>query len=232
MKYFSLLLFFALTFSFDASAQTNQTPSAGSARTIETSPCPAFDVKVDENINERILEPRVPITFTANVGKYDLSKLSFNWIISRGEILEGQGTSSIKVLNDTDDGVTATIEIEGLPEGCVSTESEMSATICRPNARLFDEFSTLPSQIEKEKLDNLVNELGNNQNAQAFIMEYFKRGTAQKVIDRKIQKITDYLVYEKLIAKDRFTILTADSEWGQHRTKFWIVPLGASLPQP
>jgi hypothetical protein len=218
MKYFPLLLFFALTFAFAASAQTNQTSS-----------CPGIDVTG----GDEIVQSREPQTFTVKIEKFDLTKLSFKWTTSNGDIIEGQGTQSIKVSEgDNGKNTTVTVEIEGLPAGCPNSDSETGATICYGRPILFDEFSILPSRIEKSKLDNLVEEVGERPDSRIYIVEYFKRGTQQKVIDRKIQKITDYLVYEKLIAKDRFTILTADSEWGQHRTKFWIVPPGTSVPQP
>ncbi len=173
------------------------------------------------------------MTFTVNVEKFDLGKLSFNWTVSTGEILEGQGTSSIKVSKkDYNENTTATVEIEGLPEGCSNTASETGA-VCRcMYPTLFDEFSIPTSRIEKVRLDNLINELGNNPNAQAFIVEYFKPNTPKKVIAQKIQKITDYFVNIKRLEKERFTILAADSEDEQNRTKFWIVPPGAKSPQP
>lgn len=218
MKNFPLLLFFALTFAFAASAQTNQNLS-----------CPSFYVTG----GEEIAEPGETLTFTAKIENYDLSKLSFVWTVSSGEILEGQGTLSIKVLKK-DDGksITAVISITGLPQSCASEAYETEPICSCTSPRLLDEFSISEMRIDKARLDNFVSMLQREPNAQFYIVEYFKPKTTKKVIDRKTQKIRDYLVYEKLFAKERFTILTADSENKQNRTKFWIVPPGARMPQP
>jgi len=217
MKFFPLLLFFALLFAFTVSAQTNQTSS-----------CPNIDVT-----GGGVVDPGEPMTFTVNVENYDSSKLSFKWTTSNGDIIEGQGTQSIKVsVGDNDVNTTGTVEIEGLPSGCPNIDSETASPICYIRPTLFDEFSIPASRIEKVRLDNLINELGNNPNAQAFIVEYFKPNTPKKVIAQKIQKITDYFVNIKRLEKERFTILAADSEDEQNRTKFWIVPPGAKSPQP
>ncbi|HVG39047.1 MAG TPA: hypothetical protein VM870_07165 [Pyrinomonadaceae bacterium] len=51
------------------------------------------------------------------------TELSYHWEISRGEILEGQGTTSIKVEADGVDAITVTVEVGGLGEGCTNTAS-------------------------------------------------------------------------------------------------------------
>lgn len=217
MKFFPLFLYFVLFLAFTISGQTNQTSS-----------CPTVDVS-----GGGIPLPGEPMTFTVNVENYDSSKLSFKWTTSNGDIIEGQGTQSIKVSEGyNDENTTVTVEIEGLPEGCSKTDSETASPICYRPPTLFDEFSIPVSRIEKTRLDNLLNELGNNPNAKAFIIEYFKPNTPKKIIAQKIQKITDYFVNIKRLEKEKFTILTADSEYEQNRTKFWIVPPGARVPEP
>src|SRR5262245_49560499 len=49
------------------------------------------------------------------------SNLSYSWLISKGEIISGQGTASIqfRMPKPYGDGVTATVTVKGLPEGCV-----------------------------------------------------------------------------------------------------------------
>lgn len=61
--------------------------------------------------------PGTPVTFTAAVaGINPKQKYTFYWTVSAGEIVEGQGTSSIKVSTDEDspNSVTATVELVGL----------------------------------------------------------------------------------------------------------------------
>ena len=103
MKIFPLLLFFALIFALTASAQTNQSSKTDFS-------CPAVDVTGSENA----VQPGELQTFTVKVEKFDLTKLSFKWITSSGEIIEGQGTETIKVSEEGNgENVTVTVEIEG-----------------------------------------------------------------------------------------------------------------------
>ncbi len=214
MKYFPLILFFALIFAFAGSAQTDQTLN-----------CPSISVSGSGLVN-----PGEPMFFTAKVENYDLSKLSFKWTISGGEFLDGQGTLSIKVLKkDNNENITATIEVEGVPEGCWNIISETAAICGCVNPRLFDEFSTQSSQINKERLDNLINEIQGSPNETIYIIEYFKSGTPTSVINRKIRKLPEYLIYQKKLEKEKFTIL-AESQSEKNLTKVWIVPPGAENP--
>jgi hypothetical protein len=219
MKNFPLILFFVLSFAFAVFAQTNQPAS-----------CPTVKVS-----GGGVVEPGQPRNFTAAIKGYDSSKLSFNWTVSVGEILEGQGTSSIKVLKKNDnEPTTAVVEVMGGPEGCPAlngAETETIICILTPRSVLVDEFSIPAAQVDKPKLHFFATELGNKPGAQGFIIEYFNRGTSKKIVERKIRKINDYFDQIK-IDKTRFTILTAESEIEKNRTKFWIVPPGADNPRP
>jgi hypothetical protein len=51
--------------------------------------------------------------------------LTYNWIISSGKITSGQGTRTITVDTSglSSQFVTATVKIDGMPEGCPTTAS-------------------------------------------------------------------------------------------------------------
>ena len=59
-------------------------------------------------------------TINARVeGDNSNQELTYGWSISNGEIVEGQGTSSLKVrIDDLSKGVTATVEVNGLKLDC------------------------------------------------------------------------------------------------------------------
>src|SRR5690349_12448998 len=106
---FSTIL--ALFFSCSAFAQS------------EKSPCPEIDVSSGGVIGK----PGELITFAANVtGETVNLDLKYEWTISQGTIVEGQGTSTIRV--DAPDfpniGLTATVKVKGLPENCANIDSE------------------------------------------------------------------------------------------------------------
>ena len=77
------------------------------------------------------------LVFTAAVRDYNYSgTLSYNWSISAGTIISGQGTAMIMVNTSKLDGqtVTATLELKGLPAKCQSVASSSSEII--PAAQL------------------------------------------------------------------------------------------------
>ncbi len=64
------------------------------------------------------------IVFKATVPDMVREKITYRWKVSRGEIKEGQGTTSITVEAEKGLGsLTATLEVGGLPEDCHDTAS-------------------------------------------------------------------------------------------------------------
>ncbi len=85
--------------------------------------CPTIEVKGNESVvNEKNL------TFTANLSGGNSETVTYNWKISAGEIIEGQGTPTIKVNVKGTKKVTATVEISGLCEDCMR-EAEFTTEI-------------------------------------------------------------------------------------------------------
>src|SRR5258706_4618239 len=63
------------------------------------------------------------LVITAAIRDYNYSgKLSYNWSVSAGTIISGQGTAMIRVNTSKLDGetVTATLEFIGLPAKCTA----------------------------------------------------------------------------------------------------------------
>jgi hypothetical protein len=219
MKKFSLLLFFAFFFAVAASAQTNQ-----------TSDCPTVDVS-----GGGIIQPGESMTFTVNVEKFDLTKLSFKWTVSGGEILEGQGTLSIKVLKKNDvENTTATVEIEGLPEGCQSTESETGSVIIDYRSILVEEYGKIIFAKERTKLDIIAARLSENvyfsKYATVYFIVYLTNKQKPAEIKARQANIEKYLIETHKIPKNRINFVLSDSD--AYLTKVWLVPPSADAPQP
>lgn len=166
------------------------------------------------------------------------SKVSptYNWTVSAGTIVGGQGTPSIVI--DTTGlenlTVTATIEAGGYDRACGygSTVASCSTSVTsRPEARKFDEFGVLKPKEEQDKVDGFAIELQNDPAVQGYILSYntaaSRPGDAQKMATR----IRDLLVTKRGIESSRLVTVTGGSR-PQPTVELWIVPRGAQAPKP
>lgn len=216
MKKLPLLFCLTLFLAGFSSAQTNQNAN-----------CPTVEVS-----GGGIVEPGSPMSFTVNVKDYDLSKISFNWTTSAGEISKGQGTVTIAVTDyKMGENVTATVEVKGLPEGCPNTASETGGSpYCPPSPRLLDEFGNFPSGEIKARIDAYFIALVNEPNAQGYLINY---GT-DKEISRREALLKRYITQRQYEAR-RLTFVRGGANPNVIRgawTRFWIVPPGAVPPTP
>jgi len=81
--------------------------------------CTTLDIIAPENVTDQ----NSVLTFKAKVGDGDIDGLSYNWYVSAGKIVEGQGTPTIKVDPKGAKEVTATVQIGGFCEACARTAS-------------------------------------------------------------------------------------------------------------
>ena len=201
--------------------------AALSAQTNTNSGCPAVDVVGPSYI----VEPGEPVAFTAILSENSLNyDINYEWSVSSGEILEGQGTTRIKVLyKDFGKNLTATVLLKGLPEICgIPADSDTVPTIDDNIHPLkTNEFSTSVKTISKFRLDSLAIALRNDPDSVAYIFEHFRRGTAADLIKQKLEKTIKYLA-GKGIDRDRVIIKTVFSD--KNLTQFWTVPAGAETP--
>ena len=78
-------------------------------------------------------------------------KVSYQWSITSGRIVNGQGTSSIKAVANDSHNITATVEVQGLPAECGQAIASLSVITepARP-VQQIDEFR-LPA-FRKDKV--------------------------------------------------------------------------------
>lgn len=92
--------------------------------------CPALSLTGGENV-----KAGETATFTANVEGGTAIDLRYNWTISQGEIVEGQGTAEIKVKTSAEmtGNITATVEIVGsdLCSACPSLTADQTVEIIK-----------------------------------------------------------------------------------------------------
>ncbi|MBV9956969.1 MAG: hypothetical protein JO360_01055, partial [Acidobacteria bacterium] len=131
--------------------------------------CPALSVDCPTDISDG---KSAPSTFSARLtGANPEAKLIFNWTVSSGVIETGQGTQTIKVIG-AGDSLTATLEVQGLPQGCPNMFSCSMFSCPAPLARRFDSYGNLDFRDEKARLSNFALELSNSHSVQGYLIAY------------------------------------------------------------
>ena len=114
---------FKITFIGSTTSPTAAEPAATPTPAEPlTNPCPDVYVSSAESVT-----PGATVTFTANVSGGDPRVTpTYNWFISDGEIISGQGTSSISVSTTNlkaGTSITATLDVGGFERSCSTSES-------------------------------------------------------------------------------------------------------------
>lgn len=172
-----------------------------------------------------------PVTFTANVtgGSTD-STYTYNWSVSSGTIIEGQGTPVIRVSTVGQEGanITATVNIGGIAGGtacnCNSQATGQGSVGKRPVESVVEEFGVQKPDEIKARLNNFYIALGNDPSARGVIIN---SGTDKEVAKREaeIRKAIAFLNDDI----NRVEFRRGSSEPGI-KTQFIVVPAGATMP--
>ena len=89
-------------------------------------------------------------SFKADIKDFDISELKFEWAVTNGEIIKGQGTLSIDVKPiDACESVTATIKILGLPQTCTNEVTGSGYVACEATVTVIDEYGKITNSKEK-----------------------------------------------------------------------------------
>jgi len=156
----------------------------------------------------------------------------YKWTTSAGKISSGQGTSEINVdmAGLSALHLAATVEVEGLPEGCPKVASCASTVSCvYLLATKYDEYLNLALPDEKARLDNFAAELLKEPSAQGYVIAYGGRVGRAGEAQRRADRARDYLVNTRGIDASR--IVTVDGGYREELTvQLWIVPSGATPP--
>jgi hypothetical protein len=173
-----------------------------------------------------------PITFTASVsgGTPGVTPV-YNWVISAGKILSGQGTATITV--DTaglaGQPISATVEVAGYNLDC---RAQCQASVpALPNPTKFDEIGEVPRDDEKARLDVFAIELQNSPGAQGYIIGYGGSNKRYGTGAQRAQRARDYVVTTRGIDSSRIVVLDGGTRT-TGSTQLWLVPPGATPPRP
>ncbi|MFN2513153.1 MAG: hypothetical protein ABR568_17235 [Pyrinomonadaceae bacterium] len=173
-----------------------------------------------------------PVTFTSSLsgGSGNVTP-NYNWTVSGGRIIEGQGTASIRVDTTGLAGQTlrATLSMSGYPLDCSAT---CSISFPVPlTCKKFDEFGQLARNDEKARLDNYAIEMQNDPSSTAYVVVYpGRRGQSGQVQNQKT-RIVDYLVNSRGFNAGRIVTIVGPPR-DEMIVELWTCPQGAPPPTP
>lgn len=173
-----------------------------------------------------------PVTFTASVsgGTAGVTPV-YNWTISAGTIISGQGTPTITVDTKGLEGrpINATVQVAGYNLECKA--SCQAAIPAPPNPTKFDEIGEIQRDDEKARLDNFAIELQNNPSAQGYIVAYGSRNKRYGTGQQRGDRAKAYLTQTRGIDASRIVILDGGPR-DASSLQLWLVPPGARPPHP
>jgi len=189
--------------------------------------CPEVKVSCPDSVTDK-----APVTFTASLSGGTAGIVpTYNWTVSNGHILSGQGTSSVTVDTAGLSGQTinATVDVGGYGIPCPQSCS-VSLPI-QEISKKFDEYYDIARNDEKARLDNYAIELQSEPGRQGYIIVYPKRKAKSNEAQQRGERISDYLINSRGIDASRFTVKigAARENW---LVELWVVPQGAPPPIP
>lgn len=171
-----------------------------------------------------------PLTFRSTVSGGSSNVVStYNWTISAGHIIDGQGTGTIQVDTTGLAGqtVTATLSMGGYNLDCSAT-----CTVQFPvpvECKKFDEFPAIAYNDEKARLDNFAIGLQNDPTSTAYVIVYPGQSGKPTDVQKHTKRIVDYLVNSRGINAQRIVTLVGPGR-DELMVELWLCPQGARPP--
>lgn len=191
--------------------------------------CPAIEIVCPTNIGID-----QPLTFTSrHTGGTPAIAPTYNWTVSAGTIIEGQGTNTIKVNTTGLAGQTVRASLSMPGYGTLTCAADCGVSIPLPRivSRKFDEFPDIQRNDEKARLDNLVIELQNDPTATAYVVIYPGRDSKRGDVQHHASRIVEYVVNSRGIDQRRIVTLVGSAR-NELFVQLWLTPQGATPPNP
>lgn len=166
-----------------------------------------------------------PLTLRSTVSGGSNVRQTYNWTVSNGRILDGQGTDTIHV--DTTglagQSITTTLSMGGYNLDCSATCAVQFPVPVE--CKKFDDFPNIASNDLKARLDNYAIAMQNDPKATAYIIVYpgvhGRPGEVQKNTTRGV----DYLVNSRGINAQRIVTLVGPAR-DALLVELWLCPQG------
>jgi PEGA domain len=204
---------------------------------IPASPCPfPVNISAPQTVNEGEI-----ITYAADVNYGGTNGLKYKWTVSpaKARILSGDGTPTITVDSTGLAGqqITATLVVDDGTDDLMCRQAAQSITTVPVQekrvivGREFDRCCSCSNDDQKARLDNLAVELQADPTATTYLFAYAGRSSQTGQADRLLARARDYLVSQRGIDGARIVLINGGFR-EEDCVEAWIVPQGATAPQP
>lgn len=192
--------------------------------------CPKL--KINAPNNHYMVGELIPISAEIGVESKNYN-VEYKWEVSAGEIVKGQGTNSIEIITNRENSgksIEVILTIKGLSERCNSIVSENFGITPIPHCgnRPIVDYGKVKLIEEFVALDGIFIELINVPGTTAFIIFEIEESETIEQTKNHIRKLMKHIERRKY-QKENIILAIRKSE--KHRTKMYLVPLGASLPE-
>jgi len=191
--------------------------------------CPAIEISCPTTV-----AVDQPLTFTSRYsgGVPANVRPVYNWTVSAGTIIEGQGTDTIKV--DTKglagQSVRASLSMDGYNLECAA-DCAVTIPLPKPVGYKFDEFPDIARNDEKARLDNLAISLQQDPTATGYVIVFPGRTSKRAEVQDHFGRVVDYLVNSRGMDRSRIKTIEGPKK-DQLSVQLWITPQGATPPNP
>ena len=218
------------------SAGTEGTCQAFSSVSVLVNPCaearpvcPAIEISCPTNVAFD-----QPLTFTSRYTGGVPANITpvYNWTVSAGTIIEGQGTDTIKVDTNGLAGQTvrASLSMGGYTLECAA-DCAVSIPLPKPIGNRFDEFGDLARNDEKARLDNFAIAIQNDPTATGYVIVSPGPASKRREVQDHFGRVIEYLVHSRQIDQSRIKTIEGRKK-ERLSVELWIVPQGATPPNP
>jgi hypothetical protein len=156
----------------------------------------------------------------------------YEWTVTAGKIVSGEGTNCITV--DTTglagQSVRATLNMPGYNDLNCSATCIVQIPNELPKCRKFDEYSKITRNDEKARLDNYGIELQNDPTSTAYVVVYPGRTGKPGEVQQRSTRVVDYLANSRGIDKQRIIVVVSSAR-DELMVELWVCPQGAKPPK-
>lgn len=175
-----------------------------------------------------------PLGFYYSVIGQSNSKLKpfYNWTVSDGRIISGQGTSSITVERPATGykSIRATVELQGISSECdLKPASESSPEKLGSLPAQIDEFGRISCDDELSRVDLLAMGLQAEPSTDGYIITYGGRSGKRNEAKAVLARLRAYLVQARGINPERVKIIDGGFK-ETLTTELWIFERGKGSP--